>query len=239
MRNPRVRIALFVTLFAFGGAVVLFQNCAGEAFVPIERSFSVELLSQALQEGELHVPMPTKQETNAELILVDRYYLKSLFEDVFGPQAGSVDTAKVFSDALTHGSPCSVYEDHRELKSNGTLSRADSMQACSMSSVNRTQARVNPNGTVSRQALIARACSDLVTNNTTLKYALAKIANVAVPEPTRENIKTAIELFYRNGPDPDEGLIESLQLMFSLPAKIDDWRGVLYTVCVSPQWQVL
>ena len=120
-----------------------------------------------------------------------------------------------------------------------TKALQDPMTNCSMSSTAYLVAAVNPKPTVSRQSFLTHACSDLTTNATTLTYALGRIGGTA-PAPTRENVIKLFHLFYRAHPDPQEGLVESLQLMFADGTPVrDSWASAIFTVCASSHWQVL
>lgn len=219
----------------------LFQNC-GSSFTP---KSSTEASSKS---ATLEIPWtpPVHPETkpkefSQEPILADRYYIRSLFEDVFGSSAAITDSAKVFFDVANQGSPCAIYEDHqiKDIKL-GKLISGDTMQTCSVSSPSRIAAQVTPKATVSRASLLARSCSDLTSNKKTVEYALSKISTDLIPASSEGNIRLAFKLFYRNGLKPEQAVIDSLSLMLPTSnVSIEDWKTVLYTICVSPQWQVL
>ena len=180
-------------------------------------------------------------ETTYQPVLADRYYLRSLFTNIFGPSAEAVDSTKLTNNALDHGSPCSLYENQYVYNaSNGKKTAMFAMRACAGNSPNYLIAFVTPKVTVSRQALISRTCSDLTNNTTTLKFALSRISSEAIPAGTDENVLKLFRLFYVTHPDPDEDLIKTLSYMLPTQgATLDQWRTLIYTVCISGHWQIL
>lgn len=235
----RSQFIIFGSLTLMSSTALLFQNCSAN-FAAVDKQ--KQLSSLSIDIDELEVPVAVeKSETSFQPVLADRYYLKSLLESVFGPSASNVDTAKNLTDFQINGSPCNFYEDHSQSKdSRGAKVRAVAMEACALNSSNRLSSQTNPLPTVTRQAKIVRACSDLTTNATTSSFAFKKISSKSIPEATEANIKTAFELFYRNNSDPDQGVLDSLRMMLTADAPTaDEWRTVLYTICISPQWQVL
>ena len=245
MKRKRLSIGLGISLSALL-ATAAFQNCAESGMFAAggERGVA-ENVSLEMQHEDHYAPtaMKAEEETKSEALIVDRHYLRSLLEDVFGPAAQTVASSRaLMTNVQVNGSPCLLYEDHRQPNPADTtrLIRANFMQVCTNTSPDRLNGQVLPKVTVTRQALIATACSDLVSNNQAMGYALSKISTEAVPAPTDANLEAAVSLFYRNGPPTDLWLIESMREMFSASgATVDDWRGLMYAICVSPQWQLL
>lgn len=227
-------------LFAgFAVLSVMLSSCGYNALQAKKISAQEDTLIQTAVPGTTAIPVPKTVKTTYEPILADRRYLASVFTSVFGPTALSVDSSRNHLNATQNGSPCSVYGVHNKVNGSG-YAVSDAVENCSRTTVNRTGAPVNPKPTVSRQADLAHACSDLTTNNTTLTYALKQISTEAVPEASRENVLKAFRLFYRYRPDPHEGLLESLQVMVPPQgATREHWRVLINTVCASSLWQVL
>jgi hypothetical protein len=238
--------SLAVFIAASGIAVSLltiFQNCSKVGDPP-----SASLSMQSIQEftppeaPPLPLPPDNPESGSYKPILADRYYLDALLTDIFGPQARTVNSVNIRNDAVTFGSLCSVYENYNAYNpdTNKYDISANPMEGCSLASSNLQVAQTLANETVGRQAQINRSCISLTQNTTTVTYALAKIAAPGIPAATPENIKAAFRLFYRMHPDPDAGVIQSLQVMFPTDsASLDDWKSVLYTICISSYWQVL
>ncbi len=239
LKSVTYRTGLLLILIA---CLSPFQNCG------FEQGFqSRDLMSNAtgtiiehrLEDHDV-VDKKEKTATQYEPILADRFYLQSLFTDIFGPLAASTDSARIRINTTEFASPCSLYEDQNTFDSTkNQWVRADSAEACGRGLLNAAQ--VNPKPTVSRQALVTRACSDLSSDSKTLDYALKRISNAsAIPIPSEENIERLFHLFYRGKPAPQPGLIESLLVMFPKEGVTKDhWSKVIFTVCASSLWQIL
>lgn len=221
-----------------------FQNCGESGFQP-SLDFASELESTSDTTHIAHISDPSmvaKQDTLFEPLLVDRFYLTSLLQDVFGPSAldASINTAATQLDVQSHGSPCSVYENH-EIMVNGTVVEADAMLRCATASQDFLSAQVNPKATVTRQVQLVHSCSDLTTNATSLSFALKKIASGDLPAPNNDNLLKAYRLFYRDRSDANQSVLEALSQMLPQDGSLtkEDWASVLYTLCISPEWQIL
>lgn len=238
-KNFRTSFGIAISL---GLAASLFQNCGMNGFENVVFLSDSQFSLSSHEPGGYHGQINSeKVRTTYEPILADRYYLKSLLEDIFGPTASTTDSTRAYLNAIDHGSPCSVYEDHYTYNSAGTRILANPMESCGRGSGAFLVAQVNPKITVTRQALITRACSDLVTTTATLSFALKRISgSSALPEPNEENTLKLFHLFYREKPAPHPGLVESLLVMFP-PDNVtrEHWGSAIFTVCASGFWQVL
>ncbi len=227
-------VALSILLILMG-----FQNCAQENAFQSAAINSLEM--QSIEPDILPPPEEHKKTevvTTYETILADRYYLKSLFEDVFGTTAGTKDSTRLFLNAMDFGSPCSVHESY--FKAGRAL--VNTMENCGPSSTNRIAASLTPKTTVIRQALVTRACSDLTKDAVTLAFALKKIEPAGgAPKVTSANLLAAYRLFYRGKPDPHQGLIDSLAIIANSNGgpSLQSWGSTLFTVCASGHWQTL
>jgi len=183
-------------------------------------------------------PVP-KVQTAYQPILADRIYLTNLLKDIFGPTAMNVDTTRTDLKFQDHGSPCSFYVNHNVKNTAGNFVEHSLMERCSRVSPDLLTAPLNPKATVTRQALLTHACSDLVMNQTTFNVALSKIGT-GIPVGSEANVLKAYRLFYRSQPDPHKGLLESLMVMIpATGATGNDWRVVLNAICTSGYWQAI
>lgn len=233
----------FILFLAFGVALLPFQNC-GESFELSEElhlESSIDKSEQHFMEGHDPIIETQKVETRYETLLVDRHYLQALFNDIFGPSTQSAMTVKIFDNAAEFGSACAPYQTYTQHNPvTGKRTAAADSVVCRRTLNEFLTAPVNPKGTVTRQSLITRTCSDLTTNNTTLNYALKRISSEAIPAASNENVLKLFNLFYRDKGDPSQGLLDSLLVMLP-PSDVtkEHWRLVIYTVCISNYWQVL
>ncbi len=239
----RSSLNIFVVLFISVVLLTQFQNCGDGGFNSLEGSepisFSEIIQSHSDEDHMLEDVNVSKVETTYDPILLDRYYIKELLEDIFGPSTVSADSAKPYYNTAEFGAPCGLYVDHN-VQNNNNWVRADAMENCTRVSPNYLNAQINPKPSVSRQAIMTRTCSDLTANNVTMDYALKKISEDGVPSVNEYNLRKVFHLFYRGKPSPPKSLVDSLSVMFpDSEATRDDWRAVFFTVCASSFWQVL
>lgn len=244
----KLKLARAHLLIPIGAAVLAgFQNCAPQAsfeamsedFASTSQSFNV-----LHEDSDRTTPGEDKArlETNYEPLLVDRHYIRSLIEDVFGTRGPAIAPGPtIFQSADEFGSNCSVYEDFSVKRaSDGAVVRYDNSAACTQGSAFFTQAPANPKATAKRQAYMTAYCSNLVNDATAFANALKKISSDGKPKATTENVYKLFRLFYRAHPEPQQGLLDSLQLMFSSATPDpSEWKGPLNVVCASSRWQVL
>lgn len=237
LRMALLTLALtFLVLFSF-------QNCAEsiswEEGEENYSSFSLALQDHKDRDHWTEALAKVKVESTAEDLIADRRLLGAMLESIFGPSFLSLDQGRTQTNASEFGNPCSIYEDYWVRGAKGN-ERADARNTCAAQDSSRYfGAPVIPKPSVLRQRNIANVCHSLVTNNTTLNYAVAQIGS-GNPQPTSANVRKAFHLFYRNKPAPGEPLIQSLQIM--MPGKgtlRKDWAPVLYTICISSGWQIL
>lgn len=227
---------LSLTVLIFGA----FMNCA-----PMKspgQAEQVSLSSTNIAPDEDHEQTKTANKvTTFQANLADRYYISSVFEDVFGDSYDSVTENSVGTDALNFGSACSLYENYRQFSAvKGKWLAVDPRAACSFSSQAYVSVKPSTGAIVSRQGEISHACSDLTTNKKAMAHAMKKISAVEIPELTNANLTTAFELFYRNHPAPSQGLLDSLKVMAPQTGPtLETWRQIVFTVCISSHWQVL
>lgn len=225
---------LVITLLAF-------QNCS-EVF-KANRSPSSELGNHGNQnhrdrdnDNDLAKPIV---EATARDLLQSRRLLTSTFNSVFGPGAVALGGGNIDSDRGTFGDPCSIYEEYL-VEIDGVRRLEDRTKTCPKGNVaNGLTATMYPNPTVVRQAKIRNLCLAAVSNANRLAFVLAKVAS-GIPQPTEQNILKAFGLFYRLRPSPQPALIDSLRAM--TPGTItskNEWAPIVFTICVSPGWQIL
>ena len=231
-------------LFSLSAGFILvgFQNCAQDGFQSFSSEAAVE--SQSLIEPEdpaIDPGMIEKVYTNYEPLMADRVYLQSLIEDVFGPASRNLVQSRIYVNGQDFGSPCQMYEAQDTFNpATNTWAIVDVVKNCTRAALN-FDARTNPKTTVTRSAIMTRVCSELTTNDTTLNFAMQRLRGSAgLPNVDQATFLKLFHLFYRNRPDPNQTLIDSLNVMFP-PSGVtrEHWRSAIYTVCASGYWQVL
>ncbi len=235
-----------------------FQNCSetpvvsgGEGAFSSESSVAVYSGSTNPTEIVDNHPdvLPTTQlkTIDADLLLVDRRYIRVILTDFFGPSAfapaANDASTGIVSNAVDFADLCSIYRQYRVINPvNQQLQVALSGETCSFDvGAGTLGADVFSKPSVTRAGWIERTCTNLVENPTTLAFALRKIDSAkANPDLTEENMIRLLEAFYRDRPLPSAELIDSLLIMVdSSISGASRWKAPIYTVCNSGYWQVL
>jgi hypothetical protein len=187
--------------------------------------------------------VPALIEATFDPLLSDRHYTVALLEKAFGPTTKNVEGTGIGSSAVEFGAPCSVYENFNVLNASGAIVPADPDNAGCV--VNPSSAVLGANlvplPTVIRQAMLLKACTNLVLNAATLSHALSKISSLEpVPQPTEANVRHLFGLFYVQSTEPSAEIVQALQAMMN-PSQMDAeaWRAPIYSVCSSNYWQVM
>jgi len=223
----------------------LFQNCNVNALKGEGSDGGSSVIGLA-PPVDHHPPPPvvlSTIETSFAALLSDRRYTLALFEDVFGSTAKSVEGTGIGSNAVEFGAPCSIYENYNVLNASGAVVPVDlDNAACVINSSSAVLgANLVPRPTVIRQAMILKACTNLVLNTATLSHALARISPLEpVPPPTEANVRSLFRLFYVENVEPSAEIVQALQAMMN-PSQMSQeaWRAPIYSVCSSNYWQVL
>jgi|GEM_PF-1502797 len=230
-----------------------FQNCAkapSEQSEEMVLALSLEAEHVDREHGTPIAMEKTVVEARSEDLISDRVLLLNQLQYVFGPRVFSHDTDGIRTGMATFGSPCSLYEafnyevDAKDPVTQAPIKRviiADGLRACAnQNSPSFLKATLYPKSSVIRQGVLSHLCLNVATDPLALTFALAKIQKIGVPDSTEENILKAFKLFYRHKPPPSEALIQSLLTMIPTSGVTqENWAPVLYTLCVSPGWQVL
>ncbi len=171
------------------------------------------------------------------LRLTDRFYVVSVFTDIFGPKSKSVVDEYVFMQPNTFGGPCDFYEQVRI--STERYGYADPDSRCPGG---KHAANVTMFGTANllRQGFVSRVCEDLSVKPETLKFALKKIFSAKPPQvPDNQNLLTAFQLF---NPErtPSNEVIEALKNIGPNEKNLQKrWSSIILVLCVDPSWQVI
>ncbi len=210
--------------------------------------------------SEVPVATPTPALTGTVLIgsqdyprLGDRRYMKSVFDEVFGPAAASTTNTLVLPSASLFGGSC----DSMKQAPASTQAGGDT---CGDLDVSSYAAPFVPVSSTPRAGLTMKVCNILAFNDTTLQYAiknatqktdLAYLSTNSIPSSAE--IVAAYNLFFTGKDTPPQAVITSLTTLAqavqspnfpSCPAQrpncqFDPWRYVFLVLCYQPDWQVL
>lgn len=224
--------------------VLYFQNCGQLRPNPSELDFSTASITDEIYDdrNDFDPNMLEKVSTTSVPVMMDRYGVSGRLRQVFGPGADALTQTDIGRNKGDFGSPCSIYEDYNTRTGSGALSSAAPREVCSLDpGPNNLGAPVLPIGSVVRQALMAKVCTNLTLTAATMQFALNQIDSIdPLPSASTENVREALQLFYHHMPAMDVSLVQSLQLLLdpNTPT-LEQWQSVLFTICTSSYWQVL
>lgn len=150
--------------------------------------------------------------------LGDRFYIRSVLINIFGPDSSERVNKIVFEDPSIFGGNCDPYE---------------------LSSCPQTFNAELGQSSVVRQAKMLQACEVLVKDPKTLSFSLSHFLLDKKHEVNRKNIAIAFSAFNfeRVAPEP---VLESLN---SIDQNVADeklrWQKILFVLCSDPGWQIL
>jgi hypothetical protein len=185
------------------------------------------------------VPMST---VVSKTINGERSYMMDVFSEVFDSPdspitAGEMDLFYrwVNLKGAVWGGACNIYDS---LSSRGC--GATNIYSDGNSSQSKQLDFVNPG--VMRESFRIQLCDNLTGTDLTLTNAVKKVATDFSVPPSREQLNSIYQLFYRD--EPPQSALDALQAMDSELAAENEspkerWRAAVSVVCDSPGWQVL
>ncbi|MGE0527842.1 MAG: hypothetical protein AB7G93_07365 [Bdellovibrionales bacterium] len=186
---------------------------------------------EAAQERPFDTPIPLVK-INHVARLGDRYFVKSVLESIFlspegnhesDPKIRNIIERQVFASSLFFGGACHVHDiDCR------TGSRSDEIST------------IVPSSNPSREGLRNMACRYLVQVDQAIHNALGRAGVNLQAEIDDEKIKAVVKLFYPSVEFPLTGLqaLKSLSEHMSPTSTFEAWRFVVFTICLTPGWQI-
>ena len=191
--------------------------------------------SSALLNAENQRKLEAQKFASVDLVMGDRNYVESVLRDVFGTTSiPEVQSAKEFgghcdryATILTNSTP-----EYRQLAcpSNGSA--------------------VSPSVTnAARYSIMIKTCDQLIFGTSPDLYSnvMKKIngtkwkLNSAEPshKPNTSNIEKAYEFFFQDE-KPSEDVVNALLNVGQKKTQIDEqWKLILMTLCISPEWQAI
>lgn len=169
-------------------------------------------------------------------ILKNRFYISSVFKDVFGPSynRNNIVQNSILINQGIFGSGCDIYTNSRTGARSLTLEFVD--KHCFNSNVN---SKSSQNSTTLREGWRIRVCEKIIgENEDAVNYALDK-ANIAGESAvTYDNINSVYQLFY----PLDDIDLETSKILIAAGRdgpSTDYWKRNLLIMCLSPGWQNL
>ncbi|MGZ3771885.1 MAG: hypothetical protein ACXWRZ_17935 [Bdellovibrio sp.] len=162
----------------------------------------------------------------------DRFFVKSVFDAIFGPSVAKTTTDMVQNLIGKFGGSCDPM--------------AESNQLCVGVDTSDYNAPIIPASSAPREGQRMKTCNQILTSDTALLYAINQAtgkdqnAVTASPIPNATDIAAAYNLFYP-GQTPPDSVVTKLGTVAtqsnSSSAVLDSWRYLLTTLCWAPDWQ--
>lgn len=224
--------------------VMMFQNCAPGLE---QADFASEVLTaQSIDvehEDRDHDPTPFREdkiEVNAKDLIYDRVLLVNHLTSIFGTRVTALDKDNVATDMRNFASPCSPYEQYNYKNAKNAIANSGFRTCTVTNSAASMKASLYAETSTSRQGVMEHLCRALSSDTTSRTFALRKIASDGKPAGNKANVLKAFRLFYRSAPLPPDSVLQSMQVMLGREdVDAAAWTPVLFTLCVSPGWQVL
>jgi hypothetical protein len=184
--------------------------------------------------------------------LGDRFFVKSVFDDIFGPAAEVTTNALVVKSVSNFGGSCDPMGQPPATGQGG--------DTCAQVDISDISASYIPSASTPRAGLTMKVCNVLAFNDATLEYAVKNATQKSDIEylktnsiPSADEIISAYNLFYPSKEPPSTAALESLAVLArvvqspTFPAcpagkakcYLDPWRYLLLAICYQPDWQVM
>ncbi len=226
-------------VFGFMSSFAIFQNCA-----PPSSSFD----SNSMEEGTLVLPskdpivdVQRVEKVEVSPLVANKTLTTNKLLAIFGSSLTHVASRNIAYQGIDFGARSSIY-DRLITTDCATNSRPETV--CDTTTTLATEITHNVGLNIRREAWRLQTCHAAVKNNTSLLFALKKINSAATvsapPAINEENLNKAFLLFFKSRAPASPQVVDSLGIAAEdQDAKIDQWRSVFLSLCLSPHWQVL
>lgn len=198
-----------------------------------------------LEKGDLVIETnrkPGSVVTNEEFVvseqrLGDRFYIESVFKNVFGPSydTSSLVRSNIILKQSVFGGPCDIYEASKKGEDTDVAEFAN--LGCFDGNWNNDMI---VGSTSLREGWRIRACEQVIASNSTaVTYAFNK-AGVSTSDSvpvTYEKVNSMYKLFYPVD-DLADAAYQEIKGHDTSMGRTDFWKSVLVSFCITPQWQV-
>jgi hypothetical protein len=185
--------------------------------------------------------------SNTQLRLGDRKLVFSVMNQIFPNSSTAILNANVLNQVSYFGGSCDPY--NRASCPSTPCSDPNNKNSCPYGANYQDShlygAATIPSATTASEALRIRSCEEILAQDAAVNEVRTSLGASTVNAPTRNHLKSIFQLFY-DGKEPPVEVLNALEKV-SIEARtnttpaaaLDGWRFVIYTVCISPEWQVL
>ncbi len=159
----------------------------------------------------------------------DRFYVSSVFLQIFGPEAAPVVIPMIRNNMAAFGAPCDQIGRPETNNCAGRLSFS--------------QLSMVPVSMATREGYRIRTCESLIFNDALLKFAVGQLEGASVLDPPSAGATDKVYEQFYPGQQPTTGVHDALMDVVRKAsegkASLDGWRFLYMTVCSSPDWQLM
>ncbi len=188
--------------------------------------------SVSLNRNPAEISEGKTEETPSELIMGNRFYVDSVFEQVFGNPSGDIYFQPEFGGKCDQNISPFVIDNKVEFQKTrcfGNLNKD-----------------IHPVSSAMRYSTTMKRCEAVIFNDILFSKAMAKVFTDWKPKsmdakfkPTPESIKLAYDLFYQSE-EPSKEVIDALLIVAETKTTINEqWQHIFLTLCISPGWQAI
>lgn len=173
----------------------------------------------------------------AEVLLADRYYVKSVLINVFGDSANSTIDEKIIKNGAHFGGPCDMYQQVRTGKLDADIK--DQSTFC-LDGATGTRLPLVAKNNMFRESVMSLVCQQLSQNSKTLNFALKKSGTGIDNLPNTQSIDNVVKLFNpvaEHSTAMANSLLKSKSLKKLSPP--EQWQIIVKSVCTDISWQIL
>ncbi len=166
-------------------------------------------------------------------VFADRYYLSSVLEYVFGPQAKKVITQNILMNGNVFGGPCDVYEQIRV----GKNEFANPETTRCFRGKQEFNYPVHAKPSLMREALMIKTCRALVENDHTFQFAKKRAGEFdSINESYVQRIESLFDPNFKIDEVRTNENLKGIKDYYFTEKKL---KFLFYQSCVYPKWQLI
>lgn len=253
--NPNINIAyasakMKMNFINVGGSLLLLQST--NKHCKVDSCAKDPAIFKAMLENWKAAEFPSVLGSNSDVLetpgtrlrLVGRKFVAGKLKTLFGSEVSAITDVYIENEIGNFGGPCDRNLTDITFRLNGAQHQARIYPDCKSESD--SQASVIGPTTPARFSLLQRACRKILQTDSYLNTGVMNALNTTTPQTSRAMTDADIQAIYSAfniGKSPSLEVLSSLKKISDVTeekglAKIEAWRFVFLTLCLSPDWQI-
>lgn len=217
---------------------------AGQSGVPASSyTYSINITqSLATGTGPGREPASTEEldalDNAVDLRIGDRHFIYNVMIEIFGPGATSTLQSNILQLPGLFAGGCSIYESETKVSESQAVEFPNLRCYPNFRDTLPQEAKSIAAANTAREGMRMKSCDALVENNTTFNYAMGQAGVNTNATLSNANLQSVYRLFYPMD-NLDGDLLNAYRLIdnYTIGAQ-EKWKRVLYSSCISPDWQI-